>query len=49
VWGDGKYDGDGEQLIARLKQLGSHNGAVPTLLTYGTGGSALAYERPFAI
>jgi hypothetical protein len=49
VWGDGKYDGDGEQLIARLKQLGSHNGAIPTLLTYGTGGSALAYERPFAI
>jgi len=49
VWGDGKYDGDSEQLIARLKQLGSHNGAVPTLTTYGTGGSALAYERPFAI
>ena len=49
VWGDGKYDASSEQLIARLKQLGSHNGAVPTLMTYGAGGSALAYERPFAI
>lgn len=49
VWGDGKFDGDGEQLIARLKQFGSQNGAVPTLTTYGTGGSAIAYERPFAI
>jgi metacaspase-1 len=49
VWSDGKYDGDSEQLIARLKQLGSFNLAVPTLMTYGTGGSALAYERPFAI
>ncbi|WUD70695.1 caspase family protein [Streptomyces sp. NBC_00510] len=49
VWGDGNYAGDGEQLIARLKQLGSQNGAVPTLMTYGAGGSAIAYERPFAI
>jgi hypothetical protein len=49
VWGEGKYDGDSEQLVARMKQLGSQNGAVPTLLTYGAGGSALAYERPFAI
>jgi Caspase domain/Putative peptidoglycan binding domain len=49
AWGDGSYDGDGEQLIARLKQLGSQNGAIPTLMTYGAGGSAVAYERPFAI
>lgn len=49
VWGNGKYDDNSERLIARLKQLGSQNGAVPTLMTYGTGGSALAYERPFAI
>ncbi|WP_053803416.1 caspase family protein [Streptomyces rimosus] len=49
VWGDGKYTGDGEQLIARIKQLGSQNGAIPTLMTYGAGGSAIAYDRPFAI
>ena len=49
VWGDGKYDGDSEQLIARLRQFGSGNGAIATLMTYGTGGSAIAYERPFAI
>lgn len=49
VWGDGSYDSSSEQFIARLKQVGSANGAVPVLMTYGTGGSVLAYERPFAI
>lgn len=49
VWGDGHYDNNSEQFVARLKQLGSANGAVPVLMTYGSGGSALAYERPFAI
>jgi hypothetical protein len=49
VWKDGVFDGDSEQLITRVKQLGSHNGAVPTQNSYGQGGSALAYDRPFAI
>jgi metacaspase-1 len=49
VWGDGHYDDSSEQFIQTLKQLGSANGAVPVLMTYGSGGSALTYERPFAI
>ena len=49
AWDDGNYDGNSEQLIARIKQFGSYNDAIPTLMTYGRGGSALAYERPFAV